>query len=370
MGKKMDSLSRKELRRLRKEERLNPENTDNRVKEGIIITSLAAGLVVAFIFSLGLGRYHVPVKDIIVILKDFIFKTSNFDGSRQSVTVVTLIRLPRLMMAMMVGAGLSAAGVAFQGLFRNPMVSPDILGVSTGASVGACLAILLDFSSLAIQAMAFGFGIAAVLLVVGLASALGRGNPKTLMMILAGMVIGSLFNAVNAIIKFLSLDTDNNKLADITFWTMGSLSKSVNYRNVCILIIALLIAGVPLLLTRWRINVLAFGEEEAAAMGVDTRKLQFLIIFCSTLLTSSCVSMVGNIGWVGLTLPHITRLLVGPNYKVLLPTTMLSGALFLVLVDDIARTITASEIPIGVLTSLIGAPIFIYLMFKGKRGWV
>ena len=363
------TLSKREQRRLKKEARLNPEDTDNTKKEALVITILSIGLAVAFIVSLGIGRYPVSIKDILIILKDFFFGTSDYEGNIQSVTVVTLIRLPRLMMCVLVGAGLSAGGAAFQGLFRNPMVSPDILGVTTGASVGACIAMLLGFSTITIQLLSFGFGIAAVLLVVGLASALGKGNPKVLMMILAGMVIGSLFNSVNAIIKYLALDTEN-KLAEITFWLMGSFSKSVSYQNVKILLVTFLLGGIPLLLTRWRINVLAFGEEEAAAMGVDTKKLQYLIIACSTLMTSSSVSMVGNIGWVGLTLPHITRLMVGPNYKVLMPTTMLSGALFMVIVDDIARTITASEIPIGVLTSLIGAPIFIFLMFRGKRAWV
>ncbi|MBR5490031.1 MAG: iron ABC transporter permease [Oscillospiraceae bacterium] len=368
MTKKLDKIDRKEYRALKKHERQFMDDKDTRKKEIIIITALSVALVAAFILSLGLGRYHVPVKDILIILKDFIFKTSDFTGEKQSVVVVTLVRLPRLILCVLVGICLSASGAAFQGLFKNPMVSPDILGVSTGAAVGACIAILMDFSAFSTQVMAFAFGLLAVVLVLGLASCLGKGNPQVIMMILAGMVISSLFNAVNTLIKYVAIDADD-KLAEITFWLMGSFSKSGSFSNVLTLLIATLVGGIPLLLLRWRINVLAFGEEEAEAMGVNTKAVRITVIVCATIMTASSVSMVGNIGWVGLTLPHITRLLVGPNYKVLLPTSMLSGALFLVVVDDLARTLTAADMPIGIFTAIIGAPLFIYLMFKGKRGW-
>lgn len=338
-------------------------------RERLILVILAMLLVIAFIVSLGIGRYHVSIPDIITILKDFFFGTNNFHGDPQARVVVTVIRMPRLLLCILVGACLSASGAAYQGLFRNPMVSPDILGVSTGASVGACIAILLSAPTLVVQLSAFIFGIVSVLLVIGIASAVGKGNPQTLIMILAGMVMSSVFNAFNTLIRYIAIDVDD-KLADITFWTMGSFAKSGNFANVGILLVLFLISGVPLLLIRWRINVLAFGEEEAAAMGVDTRKIRMIIIVCATMMTASSIALIGNVGWVGMTLPHITRLMVGPNYKILLPTTMLSGALFLVIVDNIARGAAASEIPIGVLTALIGAPIFIFLIFKGKRGWV
>lgn len=360
--------TRQERAALKKQEKLYPDNQDTHKKEKMVIIFLLVGLVVSFLVSLGLGRYYIPVKDVIVILKDFIFHTSDYAGEVKAVVIVTLVRLPRLLLCVMVGICLSSAGAAFQGLFKNPMVSPDILGVSTGASVGACIAILTDCSSFMTQVMAFAFGIFAVVLVMGMASALGKGNPQVVMMILAGMVISSLFNAVNTLLKYVSIDNEN-KLSEITFWLMGSFAKSGSYKNVLILFIATLLGGIPLMIMRWRINILSFGEEEAEAMGVNTKVIRIVVIVCATIMTATSVSMVGNIGWVGLTLPHITRLLVGPNYKVLLPTTMLSGALFMVLVDDLARTVTASEIPIGVFTAIIGAPIFIYLMFRGKRGW-
>lgn len=363
------TFTKKEVKALKNEEMLFLDDKNIGNREKIIIITLVISLIIAFIVSLGIGRYGVSVPDILKILQDFIFGTDSFTGDAQAKVVVTLIRLPRLLLCVLVGACLSAAGAAYQGLFRNPMVSPDILGVSTGASVGACIAILLSASAAVIQLSAFAFGIMAVLLVMGIASAVGKGNPQTLIMILSGMVISSVFNALNALIKYMAIDTEN-KLSELTFWLMGSFSKAGSFSNVGILLIVFLIGGVPLLLIRWRINVLAFGEEEAAAMGVDTKKIRLIIIICATLMTASSIALVGNVGWVGMTLPHITRLLVGPNYKILLPTTMLSGALFLVVVDDIARTIIASEIPIGVLTSIIGAPIFIYLIFKGKRGWV
>lgn len=365
----MSNLAERKERRARKEQaRLMMDDKDTRRREIIIMTSLLIALVAAFIFSLGLGRYRVPVRDILVILKDFLLGTSEFQGAQQSVVVVTLVRLPRLILCVLVGICLSASGAAFQGLFKNPMVSPDILGVSTGAAVGACIAILLDGSSLTVQVVAFAFGILAVVLVLALASSMGKGNPQVILIILAGMVISSLFNAVTTLIKYVAIDADQ-KLAEITFWLMGSFSKSGSFDNVLTLLIATLLGGVPLLLLRWKINVLAFSEEEAEAMGVNTKVIRLIIIVCATIMTASSVSMVGNIGWVGLTLPHITRLLVGPNYKALMPTSMLSGALFLVIVDDLARTLTAADMPIGIFTAIIGAPLFIYLMFKGKRGW-
>jgi len=368
MANLISKMEKQERRALKKCERQLEDDKDTKRRDIFIITALCIALVVAFIFSLGLGRYHVPVKDILVILKDFFMGTAEFQGDKQSVVVVTLVRLPRLILCVLVGICLSASGAAFQGLFKNPMVSPDILGVSTGAAVGACIAIMLDFSTFSTQLMAFGFGILSVMLVMALAASLGKGNPHVVMMILAGMVISSLFNAVNTLIKYAAIDADD-KLAEITFWLMGSFAKSGSFDNVRTLFIATLLGGIPLLLLRWKINVLAFGEEEAEAMGVNTKLIRIIIIICATIMTASSVSMVGNIGWVGLTLPHITRLMVGPNYKTLMPTTMLSGALFLIIVDDMARTLTAADMPIGVFTAIIGAPLFIYLMFKGKRGW-
>lgn len=336
-------------------------------KERLILVLLGVALLFAIVVSMGVGRYGIPIGDIFRIIGSWITGQTDFLNNQAEVVIV-LVRIPRILLCVLVGAALSASGAAFQGLFKNPMVSPDVLGVSSGAGVGASIAILMDGSSLTVQLMAFLFGIGAVLLVMGLASAMGRGNPQLLIMVLAGMVIGSLFSSCNALIKYVA--DSEEKLADITFWLMGSFAKCGSYKNVAILTGVFVAAATPLFLLRWQINVMAFGEEEAQALGVNTRRVRMIIIVCATMLTASSIAMCGMVGWVGLTMPHITRLMVGPNYKVLLPTTMLSGALFLVLVDDVARTLVSGEIPIGVITSIVGAPIFIYLLFKGKRGWV
>lgn len=335
-------------------------------REGAILAFLGLMLIAACIVSLGVGRFSIPVAQVFSILKEGILTMSISDDP--AAVVVLLVRLPRIMLAVMVGASLSVSGAAYQGLFRNPMVSPDVLGVSSGAGVGASIAILLGGATITVQLAAFSFGIAAVFLVFMLSSAMGKGNPALLVMVLAGMVISSLFSSCNALIKYVADSAD--KLPEITFWLMGSFAKCGSYKNVLILLAAMLIGTVPIMIVRWKINVLAFGEEEAQAMGINTRRMRTVIVICSTTLTASCIAMCGMIGWVGLTIPHISRLLIGPNYKSLLPTSMLSGALFMVIVDDLARTVTSGEIPIGVITSLIGAPIFIYLMFKGKKGWV
>ncbi len=336
-------------------------------REKIILTALIVMLIVAAVISLGIGRFNIPVGQIIEILK--LWATGQTDMANNPVQVVILlVRSPRIMLCMLVGAALSASGASYQGLFRNPLVSPDILGVSAGAGVGASIAILMDAPTITLQLMAFSFGIGAVFLVMALASAIGRGNPATLILVLSGMVISSLFGSCTALIKFLADAMD--KLPDVVFWLMGSFAKCGSYENVMILVIAVLIGGIPLYLLRWKMNVLAFGEEEAQAMGVNTGRLRLSIIFFSTLLTASSVAMCGMIGWVGLVIPHITRFLVGPNFKILLPTSMVIGALFMVIVDDFARALISGEIPVGVITSLVGAPIFIYMMFKGRRAWV
>jgi iron complex transport system permease protein len=335
--------------------------------EKTILVVLIVLLIAAAVISLGIGRFNIPVSQIIEILKLWI--TGQTDMANNPIhVVILLVRSPRIMLCILVGAALAASGASYQGLFRNPLVSPDILGVSAGAGVGASIAILMDYPSITVQLMAFCFGIGAVFLVMALASVMGRGNPATLIMVLSGIVIGSLFNSCTALIKYLADAQD--KLPDVVFWLMGSFAKCGSYSNVLLLLILILVGGIPLYLTRWKMNVLAFGEEEAQAMGINTGRLRMGIIVCSTLLTASSIAMCGMIGWVGLVIPHITRFLVGPNFKILFPTSMVLGALFMVIVDDLARALISGEIPVGVITSLIGAPLFIYMMFKGRRAWV
>jgi len=265
---------------------------------------------------------------------------------------------------MIVGAALSISGASFQGTFQNPLVSPDILGVSSGAGFGAAIAILFSFSAVMIQATAFLFGLVAVIFTYSLSKRL-RGN-TILVMVLGGIAIAALFSALISCIKYLA-DPDS-KLPEIVYWLMGSLS-AVNSNSVLMIVGPALIGFTALLLIGWRINVLSMGDDEARSLGVNTEKMRLLVIFCCTFLTASAVSISGIIGWVGLVVPHAARMIVGPDHRKLLPASISLGATFLLLVDDVCRTATSIEIPLGILTAIIGAPVFIYLLQKGYEGW-
>lgn len=337
-----------------------------KIKKNNVMLILVLMPVIAFILSLTLGRYGIPLSQLFDIFAGKLFNLP-ITWPQTVETVLFQVRIPRIIAAMMVGAALATAGATYQGLFKNPMVSPDILGASAGAGFGAAIAILMSFNIVGIQFSAFLVGLAAVILTYTIASIIGRGNNAILVLVLTGMVISTLFSSFISITKYVA--DPESKLPAITFWLMGGLS-SVSTRDVMIVIIPLILGIIPILLLRWKLNVLSFGEEEAQAMGIDTRKIRIIVIICSTLLTASSVSVSGMIGWVGLIIPHIARLLVGPNYKVLLPASILIGSTFLLLVDDVARSAFTVEIPLGILTAIIGAPIFIYLLLKGRRGWV
>ena len=260
----------------------------------------------------------------------------------------------------LIGAALSAAGASYQAMFRNPMVSPDLLGASTGACFGAALAILFGASYAVITAGSFLFGLAAV----GLTYLVGRLSRmrSNLAMVLAGVMVGSLFSAGTSFIKLVA-DT-NEQLPAITYWLMGALT-AVRLDDLHFAMVPILLGLLPLFFLRWRLNLLTISEAEARSMGVNTKLLRLAVIVCATLATAASVSISGMIGWVGLVIPHICRLLVGQNTRHLLPCSMLLGASFLMLVDDLARCLTTSEIPLGILTALVGAPLFLYLIVKG-----
>lgn len=272
-------------------------------------------------------------------------------------------RLPRIILACLVGCALSAAGVSYQGTFQNPMAAPDILGASNGAAFGAALAILLDLGSSMIMLFAFVFSLGCVGLVIFVG---GRAKGKRVIgLILAGIMIGSLFSSGTSFIKLVADPAD--QLPAITYWLMGSLNGSAP-DDVLFALVPMIIGLVPLFALRWRINILTLGDEEARTMGVNAPRLRLIVIVCATLVTASAVSVSGVIGWVGLVIPHLARRLVGNNYRHLMPASMLFGALFLLLVDDVSRNALATEIPIGILTSFIGAPFFIYLITReGER---
>ena len=274
------------------------------------------------------------------------------------------IRLPRIVVVLLVGGALSVAGASYQGMFKNPLVSPDLLGASAGASFGACLAMLLNFPNALIQVFAFAGGMVAVGCVVGLNRAI-RGDAM-LGLILGGILVSTLFQSGTSIVKLVA-DADD-KLPAITFWLMGSFAGVTLWDFIMIL--PLMLAGFALLMSqRWKLNVLSFGDEEARSLGINVQRTRLIVILAATLLSACSVAVAGIIGWIGLVVPHLARAIVGPNYRVLLPTTLVVGAVFLLIVDDVARMLFATEIPIGLLTSILGVPFFIFIYRKNMRGW-
>ena len=280
-------------------------------------------------------------------------------------TVLFGVRLPRIGAALLVGAALAAAGAAYQSLFRNPLVSPDILGVSAGAGLGAVLGIFLSLPVLGIQALAFAGGLATVGLVY-LGAAAVRGREPVLVLVLAGVVVGALAGSMISLLKVLADPYD--QLPAITFWLLGSLAGTTP-ADLAGALPAVLLGLAPLLLLRWRIDVLALGDEEARALGVEAGRLRRIVVEAATLVTAAVVAISGQIGWVGLIVPHMARILVGPGFARLLPTAMLMGAGYLLLVDTAARSLGTVETPLGILTALVGAPFFLWLLARGRTGW-
>lgn len=274
------------------------------------------------------------------------------------------IRLPRIALVVLVGAALSMAGGAFQGMFKNPLVSPDLLGASAGASLGACLAMLADAPNIAIQAGAFVGGLVAVSITVWMRRYIR--SDAVLGLVLAGMLVSTLFQSGMSFVKLVA-DT-NDKLPAITYWLMGSFHAAT--RDDFWLAILPMLAGFALLFSqRWQLNVLSFGDDEARAMGVNTRRVRLIVILGATLVTSTSVAVAGIIGWIGLVIPHFARAVVGPSYKSLLPACLVMGAAYLLVIDDIARMLLSVEIPIGILTSILGVPFFLVIFRRTSRGW-
>lgn len=334
--------------------------TDTRGRR-VPIVILALALPVLILLSVAVGRYGVPVGEVVRILLAKIFPIQE-SWTAQMAAAVWNIRLPRVLLACLVGGALSAAGTAYQTVFRNPMAAPDILGASSGACFGAALAILLRLPRFAVVVLAF----AVSLVSVGLVWAVGKRThgSRIVNLLLAGIMVGSLFSAGTSYIKLVADPGD--QLPAITYWMMGSLN-GVQMKDVAFAVIPMLIGLVPLFLLRWRINLLAVGEDEARAMGVNVPRLRLITILCATVLTAAGVSVSGMIGWVGLVIPHLSRKLVGGDCRRLLPCSMLMGAVFLLAADDVSRNLLATEIPIGILTALIGAPFFLYLMTRKER---
>lgn len=317
--------------------------------------------VAAGLFSLGIGRIGISPGD---VARSVAARITGGEGlSPQMEMVLWNIRLPRILLALLAGAGLSASGCAFQSLFSNPLATPDTLGVASGAAFGAALALLAGLPLIGVQMVSLLFGILAVVLTVLAGS--GRKEQGMSSIVLAGIMIGSLFTALISLVKFTA-DTES-QLPAITYWLMGNLD-SANYRSLLLGAIPILISIAILILLRWRMNLLPLSDEEARASGVNIVALRLVTIICATAMTASCVSMCGQVGWVGLLVPHMCRMKFGNNHLSLLPASVFAGAAFLVLVDTAARSLSAAELPISILTAIIGAPFFIILM-RRSQGW-
>ena len=328
-----------------------------------IFPLLVLGLIAALIVALAVGPFPLTLADVMHAA------ARAFGGETGTPTageiVFGRVRLPRVCAGMLVGAALAGAGATYQTLFRNPLVSPDILGVASGAGLGAVLGILLSLPVAAIQALAFAGGLATVALVYLIAAAL-RGHDRTLVLVLGGVVVGALAGACISLVKILADPYD--QLPAITFWLLGSLA-GVKLDDLAVAAPLVIVGLVPLVLYRWRIGVLSLGDDEARSLGVDVRRLRGGVIAAATLMTASVVAISGVIGWIGLMIPHIARMLVGPNFARLLPAAMLLGAAFMLIVDTVARSIARVETPLGILTAVLGAPFFLWLLARGRQTW-
>ena len=327
----------------------------------VVLAALAL-LVLTFAAALSVGRYHIPVGDCFGILASKLLPiTPTWDD--MSDAVVMTLRLPRSLAAALVGAALALSGACYQSIFKNPMVSPDLLGVSSGACVGAATAILLDGNSVMIQLGAFVMGVVTVA-VTTMIPKLVR-NQSTTVLVLSGVVVGSLMSSIMNIIKSIA-DTDT-QLAEITYWTMGSFASIDKLSELVPVLPTILVPMVVILLSRYRLNVLSLGDSEARTLGINLGATRGLFVLCSTLITASCVCLAGTIGWVGLVIPHTARMIVGADNKQMLPVALLFGGVFMLFIDILCRTLTAAELRIGILTGLIGAPFFIFLLVRQNR---
>jgi iron complex transport system permease protein len=313
------------------------------------------------LLALAMGRYEIGLGDILRALGNGL---AGRPAASSAETLLLQVRLPRILAALLIGAGLGGSGAAFQGIFKNPLVDSNILGVTSGAGFGAALALLLTGSLPLASVTAFVFGMAAVLLAnVG---ARAHGGSHTLMLTLSGILVGSFFSALTSLVKMLA--DPLSTLPAITFWLMGGLS-DVTWRDLPVLVVITVLGSGFLIGIRWQLNVLSLGDREAAALGMNARQTKLAFVGVSALLTAAAVAVGGVIGWVGLVIPHAGRLLVGPDHRRLLPVSLSLGAAFLLVIDTLARTALPREVPLGVFTGIVGVPVLFLLLRRAKAGW-
>ena len=316
----------------------------------LIIFPILCGII-----SLSMGRMDIKISEIILLFKNFILKRE-LDPMMES--LIFNIRLPRVLTALLVGAGLTAAGISFQSLFSNPLATPDILGVSSSASLGAILGILLSFDTMGIQMLALLTGLFSIFITINIVK---KDETSMMSLILAGIIVSSLANALSSLLKYTADPMD--KLPQITYWLMGSFGRT-SYKNILLAGPLIIISIIVIYKMRWSLNILSLSEDEAISLGVNVKKTRLIFIFASTLITASSVSICGQIGWIGLIIPHLVRLIVGANNLYTLPLGLSLGAGFMALIEAFSRTVSVIELPISILTAILGAPIFIVLMRK------
>lgn len=323
-------------------------------------------LVACALLALCTGRYSIRVRDAVLVLISGLRQLLGLSALPQSwdamaENVIYTLRLPRVAAAILVGGALSLSGASYQGVFKNPLVSPDLLGVSTGACVGAAIAILLHLNATGIQLLAFGFGILTVLLTVSIPKLMR--NDSLTMLVLSGVIVSGIMGSIMGVIKYIA--DPETELADITYWQMGSLAK-ITRGDILSVALPMLAAAALLIAIRWQINLLSLGDREAKTLGIRIGLTRNAIILCSTLLTACAVCLCGTIGWVGLVIPHLARILVGPDNIKSIPVSCVLGSIFMLLIDTVARAATTLEIPLSILTGLIGAPFYLYILVKQR----
>lgn len=329
---------------------------------------LYAGLLVLpfllLVFALMVGLYGISADRVLRALLSPVFPDLAQGLTQTELTLVLRIRLPRVLAAALIGASLASTGAAFQGIFRNPLVDSNLLGVTSGAGFGAALALLLGGTTLVVQGVAFGFGLLAVSLAY-LGSRLYNTAPM-IVLTLMGILIGSFFGSLTSLMKYVA--DPLNTLPAITFWLLGGLT-GVTWASIPALAVLTVAGSLALWLLRWRLNVLSLGDVEAAALGIHPQRLKLIIIVWATLMTASAVAVGGVIGWIGLVIPHAGRILVGPDHQRLIPASLALGASFLIGIDTISRTLLSTEVPLGILTGLVGVPILLVLLRRNRTGW-